>query len=1030
MRPICLIVFALLVSACSEDEAGKQPATVKTPVTAVKPADTKPAPRSGTRSVAPSFQTGFAGFGRVGRSSISNADYRARWAVIVGINRYDHMGQLKNASNDARGLRDLLRDEFGYDNDRVIYLVDEEEESEESRRLRGSFAEKMVTQLEPIFQKDLLGAFEKLASEDIRANDAVLIFFAGHGKSDENGAYIAARDSKPDDLGTWVNVKRVVQQLSSTVPARHKLLILDSCYAGSILDVDLSKGSQFKAKASPATSQGESAAVSRGSGNEALELRDNLAFYLQEPAFLAITSGRDQPVGDAAAKNASHSPFTQSLLDVLRARANSVRDDDVFTAREMAVRVESMVSKGQTPDWGRLEAGRGDFVFKPTLDRLTPREIAERDNYAIRVTLASIKIAEGKLDKAEVLLQGCPQHLRHFEWHRLWAFIDESYATVRGPAGKWMSVALSANGERVAAKSTTGTHVTWTPTNGEVDLIYNQGSGRGNVPEPVAISADGTRVALVWEFAKIQVRDVGQPMSRLLHDFPHGQNAIYAMAMSADGKRIVTGGQDKIIKVWNVEAGKEPLAVLHGHEQSIQSLAINSDGTRIASTGADGTIRIWEPDKSDQSIHVLAPARDAGPKARMSVANQGDGSRIVFSQGQLVKAWDVLSTDKQLKTFSGHVGDIQSVAVSADGKRVAAGGDDGFIRVWDYEKPDAPRFTFRGHKDRILSVAINADGRQIVSGSDDGSIKLWRTQQGQRDLVLSGRKGEVTSVAISKNGGRVFTAGGSIKIWDAVRGPQPLFTLPGHDKGTASIAVSPGGERIVTGGNDHTVKVWDARRAANPLFSLVGHTGTVTAVVYSPDGKRIYTSSDDKTINVWDSERSGEPITTLRGHRGEVTCLAITEDGKRLISGGSDGAVLIWNAIQGGKPLHSLRGHNRAVSSIAVDADGHCVITGSKDWTVKVWNPDRSEKAILTLRDEDGPINDVALSADGERIFSAGDDGTLKIWEADRMAEPLLVLRGHQGAITALGISADGKRVVSVGVDGIVHVWNSAGWPR
>jgi len=68
---------------------------------------------------------GFAGFGRVGRPHFSNADYRARWAVIVGINQFKHMRNLENAVNDARAMRDMLRDEFGYDEERIIYLTDQ-----------------------------------------------------------------------------------------------------------------------------------------------------------------------------------------------------------------------------------------------------------------------------------------------------------------------------------------------------------------------------------------------------------------------------------------------------------------------------------------------------------------------------------------------------------------------------------------------------------------------------------------------------------------------------------------------------------------------------------------------------------------------------------------------------------------------------------------------------------------------------------------------------------------------------------------
>ena len=98
-----------------------------------------------------------------------------------------------------------------------------------------------------------------------------------------------------------------------------------------------------------------------------------------------------------------------------------------------------------------------------------------------------------------------------------------------------------------------------------------------------------------------------------------------------------------------------------------------------------------------------------------------------------------------------------------------------------------------------------------------------------------------------------------MKVWDAATGQQAL-SLKGHIGTVDSVAYSPDGKRIVSGGVDKTVKVWDAATGQEAL-SLKGHTGAVTSVAYSPDGKRIVSGCNDKTVKVWDAATSQDRLT-------------------------------------------------------------------------------------------------------------------------------------------------------------------------
>jgi predicted NACHT family NTPase len=160
-----------------------------------------------------------------------------------------------------------------------------------------------------------------------------------------------------------------------------------------------------------------------------------------------------------------------------------------------------------------------------------------------------------------------------------------------------------------------------------------------------------------------------------------------SVALSADGRRIVSGSYDKSVRVWDAHSG-ECLRVLTGHSSPVMSVALSADGRRIVSGSYDKSVRVWD-------------------------AHSGECLRVL----------------------TGHSNTVWSVALSADGRRIVSGSSDNSVRVWDAHSGECLR-VLTGHSGWVRSVALSADGRRIVSGSDDNSVRVWDAHSGAALEVL------------------------------------------------------------------------------------------------------------------------------------------------------------------------------------------------------------------------------------------------------------------------------------------------------
>ena len=477
-------------------------------------------------------------------------------------------------------------------------------------------------------------------------------------------------------------------------------------------------------------------------------------------------------------------------------------------------------------------------------------------------------------------------------------------------------------------------------------------------------------------------------LARLDHE-----KEVRGVSLSADGNRVVTGGDDRRARVFSTTTSKE---LTHfDHDGPITCVAFSPDGSRVVTGSWDRSARIFD------SGTGAGLARLDHERPVTAVAFSPDGNRV--ATGTLdgwARVFDASNGAELTLARQKHGSPVKAVAFSPDAQRVVTGSADHSARMFHAVTGDElARFD---HDDAIMALALSPDGSRVVTGSRDRSSRVFDVFTGDQIARLD-HDGPVNFVAWRPDGTRVATASWdhSCRVFDVVTSHE--LTRLGHDRAVGAVAYSPDGTRIATGGYDETARVFEASTGAE--LARLDHDGPVTFVVFNSDGTRVVTSSEDRSVRVLDMVILADD--RRHDHGGRVMSVSFSPDGNRVATGSRDGSARVIDAGTGAELAR--HNHGGPVTSVSFSPDGTRVATGSRDGSARVI--DAGTGAELARQDHGGTVTSVSFSPDGTRVATGSEDRSARVIDADTGAQ--LARHDHGGPVTSVSFSPDGTRVAT-----------------
>lgn len=534
---------------------------------------------------------------------------------------------------------------------------------------------------------------------------------------------------------------------------------------------------------------------------------------------------------------------------------------------------------------------------------------------------------------------------------------------------------------------------------------------------------------------------------------------INCISFSLNGQFLVTGGNDKNIKIWDVRTARE-MRTLSGNDGRIVKVAFSPDGKCLSGLNYNGQLRTWNPVNgqlysslldveatysnfeycmggkkllySSNSNHLVITDPFTGKiekdytleisPTRFCVDLSGTKAYILDHLGNLLE-FD-LNSGKTLRSFplfKEYMYCATPLVIDRTGKYLAAGFDDNHIRVFSLEKWNVLH-VLKEHKIRMVDISFSRKDDRMFSVDHNRDLVIWDFKSGKKLKSIGKTVMGITSLASHPTEDILaYPEWKQVHYVDAKIGNElKLFKARGNR--ILSMAYDQKGKFLATAADDISIKLWNisALRIERKIDGFF-------PVEFSPDGEKLVCMGNQIDLRVY-NPNTGEVIHRLDTEMELIQNLSFSKDGNYVAGGGFLGILKVWD-IRNGKMVARLTGHAGGIYASSFHPDGSKIATCGLDNTVRIWDL-KSGKEIAQMVGHEVLVNDVEYSPDGKILATASWDKTIGIWDADKHSL-IKQWKGHENIVTTLNFSSDGKYLVSGAgnnvvspIDNSIRIWD------
>jgi WD40 repeat protein len=599
--------------------------------------------------------------------------------------------------------------------------------------------------------------------------------------------------------------------------------------------------------------------------------------------------------------------------------------------------------------------------------------------------------ADLHLDTPVVFVESVPSEILSLSWSpvgdrlavtagsdiKIWDLQSgREWQTLIGHTNQVVAVAYSADGRTLASGGRDGAVLLWDALSAHLKrtLLLTRPATDAKPVRSVSISADGRAIAASYVFGEVGVwsADAGL-LLQTLHETPSRANQ-YPIVLAPDGARVYTAnGSD--IHVWDVATG-HLLSTFKGHTEAVTRLALSGDGRTLVSASDDGTLRVWNAATGAARGPIGRPGCTRRISCWSSLGLSSDGKMVASHlESQELEIRDV-DTGALRKTIGA---EATRLAFSPDGERLALGGHS-IIQIWSM-KDFSLISTVIDHRLAVQSAAFSRDSRTAaVAYSNQNRVVRIAVAGGKDESVLiqAAGPGFVYSFSLAPDdlAGALITGFGKVVASWQRPGAEPV-PLDGAGNVFGRVVVSPDG-RLVAAASRTAVTIWDAgthqRRAEIPLVQ-------VSQIAFSPDG-RVLAMNVGKDLSTWDVAAGHvlQRVPSLQTVVG-LTVLAYSASGANLAVGDYEGDITIRDA----STLTVTRTVKTPADVVALqwfDKDRWLVAAGI-DGSLRIRDMTRNDAALRELTGQTSATRALAMTPDGKQLISMDTERTLRFWSVE-----------------------------------------------